>query len=176
VPQDAIQGVRISAVLPVGLGSLPEAALCEMYRLGLTREVTEELTQWKQGFPVMRERAGLVLVRISQFRRTAEGESDGPYDLLRLMAVAPEKVGASVTQLAELWLLACSNENERLRSAAWEMLGRWARSCRQYTYLGGTFTALADEFESAAGGDDLRGRMAVYRRRWKSYFVEETQK
>jgi hypothetical protein len=176
VPRDAIQGVRISAVLPVGLGSLPEAALCEMYRLGLTKEVTEELTQWKQGFPVMRERAGLVLVRISQFRRIADGQSDGPYDLLRLMATAPDQVGASITQLAELWLLACSSENEKFRSAAWEMLGRWARSCRQYPNLGGTFTTLADEFEKAAGGDDLRGRLAVYRRRWKSYFVEETHK
>jgi diadenosine tetraphosphatase ApaH/serine/threonine PP2A family protein phosphatase len=176
VPEDAIQGVRISAVLPVGLGSLPEMALCEMYRLGLTREVTEELTQWMQGFPAMRERAGLVLVRISQFHRIAEGESDGPYDLLCLMATTPDKLGASMTQLAELWLLACSHENERLRSAAWLMLGRWAQSCRKYPDLGVTFTALADEFEKAAGGDDLRGRLSVYRRRWNNYLVEETQK
>jgi hypothetical protein len=176
VPEDAIQGVRISAVLPVGLGSLPEAALCEMYRLGLTRDVTEELTQWKQGFPVMRKRAALTLVRISQFRRIAEGEPDGPYSLLWLLAHAPDKVGASMTELAEIWLLACSHEDDRLRSAAWRMLGRWAEGCRQYPDLGGTFTALADEFEKAAGGDDLRGRLSVYRRRWNSYINEETQK
>jgi hypothetical protein len=68
-----------------------------------------------------------------------------------------------VTELAELWLLACSHENERLRSAAWTMLGRWAQSCREYPDLGGTFIALADEFEKVAGGDDLRGRLGVYR-------------
>ena len=174
VPEDAIQGVRISAVVPVGLGSLPEAALCEMYQLGLTREVTEELAQWRQGFPAMRERAGKALVRISQFRRIAEGESDGPYDLLWLLAHAPDKVGASMTELAEVWLLACSHENDRLRSAAWQMLGRWAQSCRHYRRLGGTFTALADEFEKAAGGDDLRGRLSVYRRRWNRYIDGET--
>jgi hypothetical protein len=176
VPEEAIQGVRISAVLPVGLGSLPEVALLEMYQLGLTREVTEELTQWKQGFPAMRERAGKALVHISRVRRFTEGESKGPYDLLWLLARAPDKVGASMPQLAGLWLLACSHENERLRSAAWMMLGRWAESCRDYPDLGGTFTLLADEFEKAAGGDDLRGRLGVYRRRWNSYLVEETQK
>jgi diadenosine tetraphosphatase ApaH/serine/threonine PP2A family protein phosphatase len=176
VPEDAIQGVRISAVFSVGVGRLPEAALCEMYRLGLTREVTEELTQWKQGFPVMRERAGLALVRISQFRRVAEGESDGPYDLLWLLAHDPDKVGASMTELAEVWLLACSQENDSLRSAAWMMLGRWAESCRKYPGLGGTFTTLADEFEKAAGGDDLRGRLSVYRRRWSRNINEETKK
>jgi hypothetical protein len=176
VPKEAIQGVRISAVLPVGLGSLPEAALCEMYRLGLTREVTEELTQWRLGFPVMRARAALALVRISQFRRIAEGESDGPYSLLWLLAHDPDKVGASMTELAEVWLLACSDENDLLRSAAWRMLGRWAESCRQYPGLGGTFTIMADEFEKVSGGDDLRGRLSVYRQRWNSYIVEETQK
>ena len=71
--------------------------------------------------------------------------------------MTPDKVGASMTELAEVWLLACSHENDRLRSAAWRMLGRWAESCRQYPDLGGTFTVLADEFEKAAGGDDLRG-------------------
>jgi hypothetical protein len=176
VPDDAILGVRISAVLPVGLGYLPEAALCEMYRLGLTREVTEELAQWRQGFPVMRARAALALVRISQFRRIAEGKPDGPYSLLWLLAHDPDKVGASMSQLAEVWLLACSDENDRLRSAAWRMLGRWSESCRQYPDLGGTFTILADEFEKASGGDDLRGRLRVYRRRWNSYISEETQK
>jgi hypothetical protein len=145
-----------------------------MYQLGLTREVTEELAQWRQGFPAMRERAGKALVRISQFRRIAEGESDGPYDLLWLLAHAPDKVGASMTELAEVWLLACSHENDRLRSAAWQMLGRWAQSCRHYRRLGGTFTALADEFEKAAGGDDLRGRLSVYRRRWNRYIDGET--
>ena len=176
VPEDAIQGVRISAVLPVGLGSLPEAALCEMYRLGLTREVTEELTQWRLGFPVMRERAALTLVRISQFRLLAEGESDGPYSLLWLLAHDRDKVGASMTELAEIWLLACSHENDGLRSAAWTMLGRWAQSCRQSPSLGSTFATLADEFEKAAGGDDLRGRLSVYRRRWNSYITEEMPK
>lgn len=176
VPEEAIQGVRISAVLPVGLGYLPEAALCEMYRLGLTREVTAELTQWNQGFPVMRERAALTLVRISQFRRIAEGEPDGPYSLLWLLAHEPDKVGASMAELAAIWLLACSHEDDELRSAGWRMLGRWAESCSDYPSLGGTFTTLADEFEKAAGGDDLRGRLSVYRRRWNSYINEETRK
>lgn len=176
VPDDAIQGVRISAVFSVGLGRLPEAALCEMYRLGLTRRVTKELTQWEQGFPVMRERAALALVRISQFRKIAEGKTDGPWDLLWLLAHDPDKVGASMAELAKVWLLACSQENDALRSAAWEMLGRWAESCRQYPSLGATFTALADEFEKAAGGDDLRGRLSVYRRRWNHYLSKETER
>jgi hypothetical protein len=81
-----------------------------------------------------------------------------------------------MTELAEIWLLACSHEYDRLRSAAWRMLGRWAESCRRYPGLGDTFTTLADEFEKAAGGDDLRGRLSVYRRRWNSYINEETQK
>jgi hypothetical protein len=172
-PEDAIQGVRISAVLP-GLRSQPELALCEMYMLRLTREVTAELTLWKQGFPALRERAGRVLVRISQVRRIAEGESDGPYDLLWLLAHAPGEVDASTKQLAELWLLACSHESSR--SYAWRMLGRWAQSCRNYHELSGSFALLADEFEKAAGDDDLGGRLRVYRRRWNSYLDEETQK
>ena len=176
VPEDAIQGVRISAVLPVGLGFLPEAALCEMYRLGLTREVTEELAQWRQGFPVMRSRAAVALVRISMFRRITEGESPGPYSLLWLLAHDPDKVGASMTELAEVWLLACSDGDDTLRSAAWRMLGHWAESCRQYPSLGGAFTTMADELEKASGGDDLRGRLSVYRRRWNRYINEETQK
>ena len=56
------------------------------------------------------------------------------------------------------------------------MLGRWAQSCRTYRDLGGTFTVLADEFEKAADGDDLHGRLSVYRRRWNSYIDEEGEK
>jgi hypothetical protein len=175
VPDDAILGVRISAVFPVGVGTLPEAALCEMYRLGLTEKVTAELAQWRLGFPVMRERAGRALVRISQFRRVPEGESNGPYDLLWLLAHEPGKVGASMTELAEVWLLACSHENDALRGTAWRMLGRWAKSCSKYPGLGYTFSTLADEFEKAAAGDDLRGRLRVYRRRWNRDINEETE-
>jgi len=173
-PQDAVQGVRISAILPDG-GSLPELALCDMYLLGLTREVTSELTSWMHGFPAMRERAGRALVRISQIRlRDAHGDAPRPYDLLWLLARAPDEVGASLTQVARLWHVACSYE--RSRSAGWQMLGRWAQSCRDFPELSGTFAGLADEFEKAATDDELRGRLSVYRRRWNSYLDEETQK
>jgi hypothetical protein len=171
--EDAIRGVRISAVLP-GLGALPELALSEMYRLRLTSEVTAELTLWMQGFPAMRERAGRVLVRISRARRIAAGESDGPFDLLWLLAHAPDEVGVSLPQLAELWLVACSHASSR--SYAWRMLGRWAQSCRRYPGLSGTFARLTDEFEKAADDGDLRDRLRVYRRWWNSYLDEETQK
>ena len=107
------------------------------------------------GLPGDAGAGGPSVVRISQFRRIAERESDGPYSLLWLLAHDPDNVGASMTELVEIWLLACSDENDRLRSAAWRMLGRWAESCRQYPDLGGTFTTLAGEFEKAAGGDDL---------------------
>jgi hypothetical protein len=171
---DAIQGVRISAVLPGG--TLPEAALCEMYRLGLTKEVIGELPKWRQGLPAMRNRAGKALVRIAELRRITEGEPDGPFDLLWRLAYEPDQVGAPIAELAELWMLACSDENERFRGVAWRMLGRWAQSCRRYPGLGRTFTILAENFEKAAGSDDLRGRLSVYRRRWSSYIEEEMDK
>jgi len=171
--EDAIQGVRISAALP-GLGALPELALSEMYWLRLTREVTAELMLWMHGFPAMRERAGRVLVRISQTRRITTGEPDGPFDLLWLLTHAPDEVGASLTQLAELWLVACSHVSSR--SYAWRMLGRWAQSCREYPDLSRTFARLTDEFEKAADDGDLRDRLRVYRRWWNSYLDEETQK
>jgi hypothetical protein len=169
-PQDAIQGTRISAVLP-DLGSLPELSLLEMYLLGLTKEVTAELTLWMRGFPAMRERAGRVLVRISQVRRSGEGESGQPYDLLWLLARAPDEVGASLRQIAELWRLACAHE--RSRSAAWRMLGHWAESCRDHPELRGTFAELTGEFEKVAGNDEIRDRLGVYRRWWNSYLDEE---
>jgi hypothetical protein len=175
MPGDAIEGVRIAAVVPVGLGGLPEAALGEMYRLGLTKEVTEELPKWRHGFPAMRQRAGKALVRIAEIRLITEDAPDAPYDLLWRMAYEPDTVGASVAELAEVWLLACSDENETSRSLAWRRLGRWAQSCSRYRGLGGTFTTLADEFEEAAGSDDLRGRLSVYRRRWNSYFKEDEE-
>jgi len=173
MPGDAIEGVRIAAVLPVGLGTLPEAALGEMYRLGLTKEVTEELPKWRHGFPAMRQRAGKALVRIAELRLTTEGEPDAPYDLLWRLVYEPDTVGASIAELAELWLLACSDEDEPSRNLAWRRLGHWAQSCRRYRGLGRTFNNLAEEFEKAAGSDDLRGRLSVYRRRWNSFTKEE---
>lgn len=173
MPKDAIAGIRISAVLS-GLGSLPELALYEMYLLRQTREVTEELTVWMQSLPEMRERAGRVLVRISRLRRIAEGESDGAYDLLWLLAHTPDELGASLAQTAGLWQLACTHESSR--SAAWQMLGHWAQSCRDHPGLSDTFAALTDEFDKAASDDELRSRLGVYRRWWNRNLTEETQK
>jgi hypothetical protein len=91
------------------------------------------------------------------------------------MAHTPEETGASIAQIAALWHIACSHEISR--GVAWGMLGDWAQSCRDYPELSGAFTRLADEFEKAAAGDnDFRDRLAVYRRRWNSYLDEEAQK
>lgn len=176
-PKDAIQGVRVSAVLS-GVGSLPELAMRDMYRWGLTREVTEELTWWMWGFPEMRERAARALVRISrETGNRGPGRSDAvpagdtpgaPYDLLWRLAHTPDKIGATVSQLARLWHLACTHDSSR--STAWQMLGYWARSCRYYPDLSGTFATIADELEKAAVGDtEFCARLEVYRRRWNSY-------
>jgi hypothetical protein len=172
VPEDAIQGIRISAVIP-DLGALPELALLEIYRLRLTKEVITELTLWMQGFPTMREKAGRVLVRISQLGRIAAGKSDGPFDLLWLLAHEPDKVGVPTAQVAELWLVACSYPNSR--NFAWRMLGEWAKNCRRYPDLSDAFDQLIDDFDKAAD-DDLRERLRLYRRWWKSSADEETQK
>ena len=170
-PDDAIRGVRISAVDPF-LGAQPELAMCEMYRLGLTRKVMDELLLWTRGFPAMRERSGRVLVRVSRVRR--DGNSSGPYDLLWLLAHDPDQVGIGVPGVAALWHVACRHENSR--NAAWQMLGRWAQSCRDEPALRGAFTTLADEFEKATDTDELRVRLGVYRRRWNAYLDEEENK
>jgi hypothetical protein len=190
-PQEAISGLRFSAIVP-GLSNLPERMLLELYSLrvtreigavlatapgdadelgliGLTKEVTEELALWSTLYPA-RARAGWALVWISRICRPVEGEADGPFDLLWLLAHAPERIGISVRQLARLWLLACSPESAG--GAAWEMLGRWAQSCHEYPELTETFNRLADEFETAAKGSDLRGRLRVYRDRWRKYIKE----
>jgi hypothetical protein len=169
-PDDAIQGIRISAVLP-DLGSLPELALLQMYLLDLTREVTAELTLWMRGFPAMRVRAGRVLVLISQVRRGDPGESPRPYDLLWLLAHAPDRIGATLPQIAELWWLACSQESAR--SHAWRMIGRWSDNCRDFPELRDTFAMLIDKFEEAADTDEIRSRLAVYRLWWKRNLSEE---
>jgi hypothetical protein len=171
VPQDAIVGVR-SCAAQAGLGPLPQRALYNIYSLGLTREVTEEMATWRREFPLMQERAGQALTGIAQICRSAEGDTDGPYDLLWLLTYEREKVGASLTELAELWLLACTRQSSS--SDAWQTLGRWAQSCRRYRSLAATFTDLADEFERAADGGDLGGRLPVYRRRWSGYLMRET--
>jgi hypothetical protein len=170
-PLDAIRGVRFSAVDPF-LGAQPELAMCEMYRLGLTREVMTELLLWMRGFPAMRERSGLVLVRVSRVRRP--GGPSAPYDLLWRLAHAPDEVGIGMPAVVTLWHMACRHENSR--SAAWQMLGRWAQSCRGEPTLRGAFTVLADEFEKAADTDELRVRLGVYRRRWTAYLDEEENK
>lgn len=171
-PDDAIQGIRVSAVVP-GLDSLPRLALFEIYRLGLTREVVRELTFWMRGFPAMREQAGLVLVRISRLHRVIDDEPDGPFDLLWLLAHEPDKVGASVSQLAQLWLAACSYPVSR--DAAWQMLGRWAQGCNRHPDLHETFSQLTDDLEKAAEGE-LRDRVRLHREWWKRKADEETKK
>jgi hypothetical protein len=170
-PVDAIRGVRFSAVDP-WLGALPELAMCEMYRLGLTREVMTELLLWMRGFPAMRERSGRVLVRVSRVR--TDSGSPAPYDLLWRLAHAPDEVGIGMPDVAALWHVACRDESSR--SAAWQMLGRWAQSCRDEPALRGAFTMLADEFEKKADTDELRVRLGVYRRRWAAYLDEEENK
>lgn len=171
-PDDAIRGVRFSAVDPF-LGAQPELAMYEMYRLGLTREVMNELLLWMRGFPAMRERSGRVLVRISRVLR--DGASPTPcYDLLWRLAHAPDEVGIGVPTISALWHMACRHESSR--SAAWQMLGRWAQSCRYEPALRGAFTTLADEFEKAADTDELRTRLGVYRRRWTAHLDEEENK
>jgi hypothetical protein len=164
-PDDAIRGVRFSAPDP-WLGALPELALCEMYTLGLSREVTAELLLWMRGFPLMRERAGRSLMRIAAIRRLSSSES-GPYDLLWRLACAPDEVELTLPAVAALWHLACTHENSR--SYAWQMLGRWAESCSKHPELRNAFTQLADEFARAADSDALHARLAVYRRRWAEY-------
>src|SRR5258708_1005783 len=169
-PEEAIAGIRISAVL-TDLGWLPEVSLLEMYLLGLTKEVTAELTLWMRGIPAMRERAGRVLVRISQVRRGEADESHQPYDLLWLLAREPDAVGASLRQVAELWHLACRHKSSR--SAAWQMIGRWAQDCRDHPELRGTFTELIGEFGKLADDDKIRERLDVYRRWWNRKLDEE---
>lgn len=198
--QDATMGIRLSAALG-DLGDLPDRMLCEMYalrlqgevardlglaadgsaELSLTRQATEELAAWRQGYPATRLRAGRTLVRIAQVRRPGAGDADGPYDLLWLMAHDPNRVGASLRQLAELWLLACAPQSAG--SAAWETLGDWARSCHEYPDLTDTFMALADEFEKAAANNkprtrtnELGERLRVYRERWRKYINEGKRK
>jgi hypothetical protein len=144
-----------------------------MYLLDLTKEVTAELTLWMRGIPAMRERAGRVLVRISQVRR-GEPEADEPhqpYDLLWLLAREPDGVGASLRQIAELWHLACAHDSSR--SAAWQMIGRWAQDCRDHPGLRATFTELIDEFAKVASDDEVRERLDVYRRWWNRKLDEE---
>jgi hypothetical protein len=171
-PADAVQGVRLSAADP-RLSTLPELALREMYLLGLTREVMAELVLWTRGFPLMRARAGRTLVRISRVRRLGAGRSPGPYDLLWQLAQAPSELDVGVTEVAALWHLACQYPTSR--GAAWQMLGLWAKSCRDHPALRGTFIQLADEFEKAADTDEFRTRLGVYRRRWAADLDEENQ-
>ncbi len=169
---DAIRGVRFSAADP-RLDALPELALREMYMLGLTREVMTELPLWMRGFPLMRDRAGRALVRISRVRRVRDGEAREPYDLLWRLGNTPDELGVDMAEVVSLWHLACQHPTSR--GAAWQMLGFWARSCRDHPELRGTFTRLADEFEKAADTDEFRARLGVYRRRWTAYLDKEGQ-
>jgi len=170
MPDDAILGVRWSATDP-WLSVLPELALYEMYVLGLTKQVTTELQLWMRGFPVMRARVGRLLVRISRVQRVADGATKGPYDLLWLLAFKPDELGIDLPGIAALWHMACLHETSR--GAAWQMLGYWARNCRDYPELRDTFTELACEFEKVAANSELRSRLKVYRRRWTAYLDEE---
>ena len=163
--------MRFSAVDPF-LGAQPELAMYEMYRLGLTRDVMTELLFWMRGFPAMRKRSGRVLVRVSRVRQ--DSDSSAPYDLLWRNSHAPDEAGIDMLAVAALWHMACPDESSR--SAAWQMLGRWAQSCRDEPALRGAFTTLADEFEKAADTDELRVRLGVYRRRWTAYIDKEEDK
>ena len=170
-PVDAIRACG-SPPSTRGWARCPSSRMCEMYRLGLTREVMTELLLWMRGFPAMRERSGRVLVRVSRVRTGRR--LAGPYDLLWRLAHAPDEVGIDMPAVAALWHMACRDESSR--SAAWQMLGRWAQSCRDEPALRGAFTMLADEFEKAADTDELRVRLGVYRRRWAAYLDEEEDK
>lgn len=175
IPKEAIAGVRFLAVFP-DLGWLPELAMRDMYLLGpvkagaagrLPTYVMEELVEWMHGFPLMRDRASRAVLWISRVMRVTEGESEGPYDLLWRLTHVPGEVGASLPQIARLLRLACTSDSSH--SDTWKMLGDWSQSCRDDPRMRDTFEQLIDELGKAVANDDeLRKRLDMYRRWWKS--------
>jgi len=167
-PDVALMGIRISAADP-GFRALPELSLAELYADGLREKVLDELLFWSSAYPVMRERVGRALVRVSWLRL---GEaSRGSYDLLWRLAHEPKEAGVELDPLAGLWKIACQQDGSR--RAAWNMLGLWAVSCRGDAEQQAAFLQLVDSFERTVDRADLRERFQVYRRRWNDYLGQE---
>lgn len=167
VPEAALSGIRISAADP-SFGTLPELALSELYADGLRKTVLQELVFWTHAFPVMRERVGRALVRVSWVRHA---DQPGTFDLLWRMAHSPASAGIGLDALGLLWKIAC--EQEGSRAVAWKMLGLWARSCRSDPTQRHIFVQIADIFESSVDRPDLRERFGVHRRQWNDYLDQE---
>jgi hypothetical protein len=166
-PEAARSGIRISAADPY-FGTLPELALGELYADGLRRMVMQELDFWTHAFPVMRERVGRALVRVSWVRHANQ---PGTYDLLWRMAHQPESAGIELDTLGRLWQIACE---QRISSgAAWKALGLWAKSSRRDSAQRDTFVRLTDIFEQAVDHPGLRERFSVHRRQWNEYLDKE---
>ena len=172
-PRDAIAAVRFSADMHQ-FSYLPELALREMYRLGMVAEVMAELVSWPRGLPVARRRAGRALVRIAYIRGDPQDSPRGSYHLLWLLSHNPDHVGASLTQIAWLWQLACLDEQSA--KDAWRVLCDWAASCAGDPGMSRTFITLADEFEKTAQDAALRDRIGIYRRWWGRHLTGEIRK
>lgn len=173
-PRDAIAAVHFSADMDP-FSYLPELALREMYRLGMVTEVMTELASWPRGLPTARRRAGRALVRVAYVQGDAQdGGSGGSYHLLQLLSQDPDRVGASLTQIAWLWQLACLDEQSA--KDAWRVLCDWAASCAGDSQMRRTFIMLANEFEKTAKDAGLRDRIGVYRRWWDRHLTEEIRK
>jgi len=166
-PEAARSGIQISAADPY-FGTLPELALGELYADGQHRLVMRELDLWSNAFPVIRERVGRALVRVSWVRRAGQ---PGSYDLLWRMAHQPASAGIELDVLGRLWKIAC--EQEGSRGVAWKMLGLWALSSRGDPAQRDTFTRLADIFGKAVDRPDLRERFSVHRRQWNDNLNKE---
>jgi hypothetical protein len=160
VPEAARSGIRISAADPY-FGTLPELALSELYADGQHQMVMRELDLWSNAFPVIRERVGRALVRISWVRLA---DQPGCYDLLWRMAHRPASADIELKALGRLWKIAC--EQEGSSGAAWKMLGLWAKSSRRDPAQRDTFIQLADIFEKAVDRPGLGERFSVHRRQW----------
>jgi len=130
--------------------------------------VMRELDLWSNAFPVIRERVGRALVRVSWVRRAGQ---PGSYDLLWRMAHQPASAGIELDVLGRLWKIAC--EQEGSRGVAWKMLGLWALSSRGDPAQRDTFTRLADIFGKAVDRPDLRERFSVHRRQWNDNLNKE---
>jgi hypothetical protein len=168
-PDDAMAGIRISATDP-RFRALPDLALGELYADGLHDKVMQELELWTHAYPAMRSRVGRALVRISWIHGSDAGP--GSYDLLWRMTYHRQAAGIDLETLAELWNLACQQENSS--GAAWEMLGLWARTCRSDSAQRDTFLRLIEILEKKVD-DAGRSRFDVYRRRWNHYLAQESE-
>jgi hypothetical protein len=166
-PEAALSGIRISAADPY-FGTLPELALSQLYADGRHRIVMRELVFWTRAYPVMRERVGPALVRISWI---LHADQPGCYDLLWRMAHEPASADLELDALGRLWKIAC--EQEESSGPAWKSLGEWAKSSRRDPAQRDVFTRLADVFEKAVDRQELRERFRAHRRQWNRYLEEE---